>query len=131
MNIGLSAAVRNSRLSAIVTAAGANAILTLYSGTQPATGGAVTAALSAHTCASVLGTVASGVLTFNAIGSATAGATGTATWARLTTSGGTFVADFDVSTVAAGTGIVQMPTTSVVTNATVQISSGVLNEGNA
>lgn len=131
MNIGLSVAVRNSRLSAIVTAAGASAVLTIYSGTQPATGGTATTALSAHTCSSVLGTVASGALTFNAIGNATASATGTATWARLTTSGGTFIADFDVSTTAAATGVVQMATTSIVTNATVSISSGVLNEGNA
>ncbi|TCK39635.1 hypothetical protein B0G84_4975 [Paraburkholderia sp. BL8N3] len=131
MNIGLSVPVRNGRLTFIVTAAGASAILTLYNGTQPATGGTATTALSAHTCSSVLGTVASGVLTFNAIGNATASATGTATWARLTTSGGTFVADFDVSTTAAGTGVLQMATTSVVANATVQINSGVFNEGNA
>jgi hypothetical protein len=130
MTIGLSSTVRNSRLSAIVTAAGASAVLTLYSGTRPSTGGTATTALSAHTCASVLGTVASGVLTFNAIGSATASATGTATWARLTTSGGTFVADFDVGTTG-GSAEVQMATTSIVASATVSIGSGSLTEGNA
>jgi hypothetical protein len=127
MTIGLSSTVRNSRLSAIVTAAGASAILTLYSGTRPATGGTATTALSAHTCAATLGTVASGVLTFGAIGNATASNTGTATWARLTTSGGTFILDMDISTTG-GAGEVQMATTS---SATVTISSGSLTEGNA
>jgi hypothetical protein len=131
MNIGLSATLRNTRITNIVTAAGANAILTFYGGTQPATGGTATTALSAHTCASTLGTVSGPTLTFNAVGNATATATGTATWARLTTSGGTFVADFDVSTTAAATGIVQMPTTSIVANATITVSSGSLTEGNA
>ncbi|AQG98361.1 hypothetical protein A9R05_05625 [Burkholderia sp. KK1] len=131
MNIGLSSTVRNNRLTQIVNAAGANAVLTLYGGTQPTTGGTATTALSAHTCAATLGTVSNGALTFGAIGNATASATGTATWARLTTSGGTFVADFDVSTTAANTGIVQMPTTSIVQNATITVSSAVLTEGNA
>jgi hypothetical protein len=130
MQIGLASTLRTTRSTAIVTAAGASAILTLYNGTQPATGGTATTALSAHTCSSTLGTVSNGVLTFNAIANATASATGTATWARLTTSGGTFVADFDVSTTAAGTGVVQMPTTSIVANATVTVSSGTLTEGN-
>lgn len=131
MTIALSTAVRNSRASAIVTAAGASAILTLYSGTRPASGGTVTTALSSHTCAATLGTVANGVLTFGAIGSATAAATGTATWARLTTSGGTFVADMDVGTTG-GSAEVQMATTSIVASATVTINaSGTFTEGNA
>jgi hypothetical protein len=130
MTIALSTAVRNARATAIVTQAGASAVLTLYSGARPASGGTATTALSAHTCAATLGTVSNGVLTFGAIGNATASATGTATWARLTTSGGTFVADFDVSTTG-GAGEVQMPTTSIVANATVTVSSGSLTEGNA
>jgi hypothetical protein len=131
MTIGLSSTVRNSRLSAIVTAAGASAILTIYAGTRPATGGTATTTLSAHTCAATLGTVASGVLTFNAIGSATAAATGTATWARLTTSGGTFIADMDVGTTG-GAAEIQMATTSIVASATVTINaSGTFTEANA
>jgi hypothetical protein len=130
MTIGLSTTVRNNRLSQIVTAAGASAILTIYSGTRPATGGTATTALSAHTCAATLGTVANGVLTFNAIANATASATGTATWARLTTSGGTFVADMDVGTAAPAE--IQMATTSIVLNATVTINAnGTFTEANA
>jgi hypothetical protein len=106
---GFSTALRNARLAAIVTEAGANAILRLYDGTRPATGGAATNILSEHTCAAVLGTVAAGVLTFNAIGSDTsANNTGTATWARIVKSDGTtHVADMsagaDVVTTVTGT----------------------------
>ncbi|AEI76707.1 hypothetical protein CNE_1c13580 [Cupriavidus necator N-1] len=42
MTIGMSTALRNARLDAITTAAGASAKLRLYTGTRPATGGAIT-----------------------------------------------------------------------------------------
>lgn len=105
---GFNTTLRNARATAIVTEAGANAILRTLDGTQPATGGAATNILSEHTCAAVFGTVAAGVLTANAIGAdASANNTGTATWARLLKSDGTtFVADFsagaDVVTTATG-----------------------------
>jgi hypothetical protein len=107
MAIGMSTTLRNARATAIVTEAGASAILRIYDGTRPATGGAATNILSEHTCAATLGTVAAGVLTFNAIGSDTsANNSGTATWARLTTSGATFVMDLsagaDVTTTVTG-----------------------------
>lgn len=107
MALGYSTALRNARATAIVTEAGASAILRIYDGARPATGGAATNILSEHTCAATLGTVAAGVLTFNAIGSDTsANNSGTATWARLTTSGGTFVMDMsagaDVTTTVTG-----------------------------
>jgi len=106
---GYNTTLRNARSTAIVTEAGANAILRIFDGTQPATGGAATNILSEHTCAATFGTVAAGVLTANAIGSDTsANNTGTATWARLLKSDGTtFVADFsagaDVTTSISGT----------------------------
>jgi len=105
---GMSTALRNARLNAIVTEAGASAILRILDGTRPATGGAATNILSEHTCAATLGTVAAGVLTFNAIGSDTsANNTGTATWARLLKSDGTTIVDdmsagADVVTTATG-----------------------------
>lgn len=107
MALGYSTTLRNARSTAIVTEAGASAILRIYDGTRPATGGAATNILSEHTCAATLGTVAAGVLTFNAIGSDTsANNSGTATWARLTTSGATFVMDMsagaDVTTTITG-----------------------------
>jgi hypothetical protein len=108
MTLAYSTAVRNAMLDAITTAAGANAILKIQDGTRPATGGALTNTLSTHTCnATFAPAAAAGVLTLNAIGSATAALTGTATWARITSSGGTFVVDMsagaDVVTTATGT----------------------------
>jgi hypothetical protein len=130
MTIGLSAAARNARLDAITTQAGANALLKFYNGTRPATGGTATTLLATLTCGATLAAASSnGVLTFNAVTAGTAAATGTATWARLTTSGGTFVADFDVGTSAPAE--IVMSTTSIVSGAQVSITSGTLTEGNA
>lgn len=109
MALGFSTTLRNARATAIVTDAGASAILRIYDGVRPATGGAATNILSEHTCAATLGTVAAGVLTFNAVGSdASANNTGTATWGRLLRSDGTTqVADMsagaDVTTTVTGT----------------------------
>lgn len=109
MALGFSTALRNARANAIVTEAGANAILRILDGARPATGGAATNILSEHACAAVLGTVAAGILTFNAVASDTsANNTGTATWARLLKSDGTtqvvdMSAGADVVTTASGT----------------------------
>lgn len=130
MTIAFSTAVRNARLDAIATAAGANAKLALYSGTRPATGGTVTTKLAELTCNATFAPAASGgVLTLNAITADTsADATGTATWARLTTSGGTFVADFDVGTSGSD---INMNSTAISAGAQVAISSFTITEGNA
>lgn len=130
MTIGMSAALRNARLDAITAAAGANAKLRIYSGTRPATGGTATTLLAELTCAATLAAAASGgVLTFNAItADSAADATGTATWARLVTSAGTFLLDMSVGTSAAE---IIMPSTAIQANAQVSISSGTLTEGNA
>jgi hypothetical protein len=124
MSIGYSTAVRNSRLSAVVTAADANnsggnhAKLTLYSGTRPATGGAATTVIEIYNCASPLGTVASGVLTLGALTeTGTADASGTVTWARLTTNTGVHIGDFTV-TATGGGGDLTMDNTSVTIGAT-------------
>ncbi|MBB2915849.1 hypothetical protein [Cupriavidus alkaliphilus] len=116
-------------LDAITTAAGANAVLTVYNGTRPATGGSATTALAALTCSATLAPgAAGGVLTLNAISNAAATATGTATWARLTTSGGTFLIDLDVGT--SGTDLV-LNATGIVTGATVSVTAATITAGNA
>ncbi|CAK0596496.1 Uncharacterised protein [Burkholderia pseudomallei] len=131
MTMGFSTAVRNAMLDAITTQAGASALLSIYSGTRPATGGALSGntLLAQLTCNSTFAPASSGgVLTLNSIASATAAATGTAVWARLTTSGGTFIADFSVGT--SGTEII-IGTTSITSGATVSVSSGTITAGNA
>ncbi|CAJ4720319.1 Uncharacterised protein [Burkholderia pseudomallei] len=131
MTMGFSTAVRNAMLDAITTQAGGSALLNIYSGTRPATGGALSGntLLAQLTCNATFAPASSGgVLTLNSIANATAAATGTATWARLTTSGGTFVADFGVGT--SGTEII-IGTTSITSGATVSVSSATITAGNA
>jgi len=97
MTVAYSTTLRNARNDAITTAAGASALLSIYNGTRPATGGTATTLLAQLTCNATFAPSSSGgVLTLNSIAQNNAAATGTATWARLTTSGATFVADFDV-----------------------------------
>ena len=132
MAVGYSTAQRNARLDALTSALGSSALLRIYDGARPPTGGAATSLLAQLTCSATFAPAASGgVLTANAITSATASGTGTATWARLTTSGGTFVADMSVS-VAGGGGDLQITgTASITSGVTVAVSSLTITEGNA
>ena len=128
MTVGISTAVRNAMLNAITTATGGSAVITIYNGTRPATGGTATTALCTLTCNVVFAPAASGgVLTLNSISNGTASANGTATWARLTTSGATFIMDMDVGT--SGTDV-NLNTTTIVSGATVSISAAIITAGN-
>lgn len=132
MALGMSVALRNARLSAITTAVGTSGVITFYSGTRPATGAAVpsgSSALVTVPCsATFAGSPTNGTLTLNALTPAIAMASGTATWARLATSTGTFVMDMDVGTSGADVNLV----TNVITlGITVAINSYVITEGNA
>lgn len=130
MTAGISVATRNAMLNAITTQAGSAAVLNIYNGTRPATGGSVGASvvLASLTCAATFApAAAAGVLTLNAITSGVATVTSTATWARLTTSGGTFVMDLDVNTSGSD---VNLNTTSIVSGATVSVSAATITAGN-
>lgn len=131
MAVGMAASLRNSRLDAITTAAGASALLRIYDGTRPATGGTATTLLAELTCNATFAPAASGgTLTLNSITSDTsANATGTATWARIVKSDGTtHVLDCSVGTSGAD---INLNTVSIVSGATVSVTSAVFTEGNA
>lgn len=116
---------------AITTAAGASALLRFYSGTRPATAGAVTTLLAELTCNATFAPAASGgVLTLNAITTdSSANATGTATWFRIVKSDGTtFVMDGDVGTSGSD---INMNTVSFVSGGPVAETSFVLTMPNA
>jgi hypothetical protein len=102
MAIQYSTTHRNNNMSDIVTDAGAGAYLLIYTGSPPANcGDAATGTLLASLpCSSTLGTVSSGVLTFNAVTSENTGNSGTAGYWRLCTSsaGTTVVAQGTVGT---------------------------------
>lgn len=122
--------IRNAMLDTITTRAGASALLRIYDGTRPATGGAATTLLAELTCnATFAPAAAAGVLTLNAIAQdASANATGTATWFRIVQSGGVnFVLDGNVGTSGSD---LNLTTTSIVATQPVSVTSFVITEGN-
>jgi len=123
--------IRNVMLDAITTRAGANALLRIYDGTRPATGGAATTLLAELTCNATAFAAApsDGVLTANAITQdSSANATGTATWFRIVKSDGTsFVMDGDVGTSGSDLNLISV---SVVAGQPVSVTSFVITEAN-
>jgi hypothetical protein len=102
-NIKILAATRNAMGDALIAALGASPLIDIYDGAQPA--GPATAVgaqvkLGTLTCSATPAPATSGgVITFNAITQdSAADASGTATWYRLKTSGGTAIVDGSVGT---------------------------------
>lgn len=129
MALAFATTLRNNRLDQITSSVGASGLLRVYDGTRPATGGAATTLLAELTCnATFAPGAAAGVLTLNAITQdSSANATGTATWFRLTTSGGTAVVDGNVGTSGSD---LNLTTTSIVATQPVSCSSFTITEGN-
>lgn len=130
MALSYKTSLRTSRLDEIVSAVGTSGLLKIYSGTPPAT---VNDALSGNTqlasmaCSSTLGTTSSGVLTFNSISDDSSTVAGTATFFRLTTSGGTAIVQGSVGTSGAD---LNLPTTTFVGGGVCSVGSFVITEGN-
>jgi len=132
MALGYNVTLRNNQLDEVTVRAGASALLRIYDGSRPATGGAATNLLAELVCnATFAPAAAAGVLTLNAIAAdASANATGTATWFRIVQSGGaTHVMDGSV-TATGGGGDMQLNSTSITTGGTVSITSFVITCGN-
>lgn len=123
-NLHYATAGRNAALDTITSQVGASGLLKFYTGTQPAdvqTGLSGNTLLVTLTCSATFAPAASsGVLTLNAITAGTAVATGTATWATYTTSGGTRILDLSVGTSSAD---IILTTTSIQSGASVTMSS--------
>jgi hypothetical protein len=124
--------LRNNRLQAIVDYAGANALIRIYGGSRPATGGTATTLLAQLTAGATLGTVSNAVLTLSAITQDSSADTGgTATWARIVKSdGATHVADWDVGVTGSGKEL-ELSTTTIAATQPVSITGGTITEGNA
>lgn len=130
MAIAYAATLRNSMLDAITTAAGSSALLRIYDGTRPATGGTATTLLAELTCnATFAPGASSGALTLNAITQdSSANSSGTATWFRIVKSDGTtHVLDGNVGTSGSD---LNLTTTTIVATQPVSVSSFVITEGN-
>jgi hypothetical protein len=122
MAITFNTTLRNARGTAIVTEAGANAKLTVYTA-------AYGAVLYTSTCAATLGTVAAGVTTFNAVGVASATGAGTAAIARLFKTDGTTMVIEGLTVGTSGTNIIITNTTIAVSDS-ITTSAGAITEGN-
>jgi hypothetical protein len=130
-NLNYSNGTRNAQQDGLITYAGTGAIISLYTGTQPAD---ANTALSGNTklvdlvIASGFGTDSSGTLTLGTVSNGTAVATGTATFFRITKSDGTTVVmDGSVDTSGADLNITS---TSISTGQTVSITSGTIIRAN-
>lgn len=124
-NPKLLASLRNTMMDAITTALGNAALIEIYDGSQPA--GPATAISTQNKLGTLTGAspfapgASGGVLTAGTITQDTAAdATGTATWARLKTSGGTAIIDLSVG--ASGCDI-NLNTASIVLGGPIQMSS--------
>jgi hypothetical protein len=91
MGIQYSTTHRTNNVTDLVTQAGSTAYILLYSGSAPANCAAAATGtlLSSNACSSAIGTVSSGVLTFNAISNGTAAAGTAGYWRLCTSSAGT------------------------------------------
>jgi len=130
MALGYAATLRSAKQDAITTFAGNAALLRIYDGTRPATGGVATTLLAELTCGTPFAAGASsGVLTLGAITQdSSANATGTATWFRIVKADGTtHVMDGNVGTSGSD---LNLTTTSIVSTQPVSVTSFVLTEGN-
>lgn len=129
MTTGYSTTLRNAQLDAITTAVGSAGKLQIYDGTRPATGGTATTKLAEFTLGSPFAAGASSATLSPTLPSnVTAVASGTATWFRITTSGGTFVIDGSVGTSGADC---NLNTTTISSGGTVSVISFSIARGNA
>lgn len=120
--------VRNDRMT-VVRDASNGGKLALYDGTKPAAGGTATTKLAEFSLATPCGTVTGGVLTFTDPSNTTVIADGQCTWARITDSGGAWVADFTASQVG-GTGEIRLTEDNLTTGMTLDVTSLTITEGN-
>lgn len=133
-NLKFTTALRNARLDAITTLAGASCKLRIYSGTQPADANTALSGntlLAELTCNATFAPSASGgVLTLNSITQdSTADNTGTATFFRLLKSDGTTVVmDGSVGTSGAD---LNLNSVAISAGAAVAVSSFTVTDGNA
>ena len=97
--LGFSTAVKAAQMNALAAVAGNAATLTIYSGIQPVTCGAATTALAVFVLGSPFApTTSTNILYPNLPANATAIASGTASWYRIATSGGSCVVDGTIGT---------------------------------
>lgn len=133
-NVKYKTTLKNTRLTDINTAIGADGLLRIYSGTQPtnpdtALSGNVLLAELALSATNAFATASGGLMSANTItDDSSANSTGTAAWGTLTDSGGTNrIVDFSVSTTSAD---LNLNTVSITSGSTVSVTSFTITGGN-
>ena len=130
MSAGYSVTLRNAKLDAITTYVGNAGIMEIYSGTQPATGGAEGTLLATFTLGSPFaGAASGGVLTATNPADVNASATGTASWARIYKADGTTMV-MDLSVGTSGTQVI-LNSVSLTSGVACSITSITITAGNA
>lgn len=128
MTTGYATTLRNAQLDAITTAVGNAGKLRIYDGTRPATGGAATTLLAEFTLGTPFsGAAAAAVLSPTLPADTTGVAAGTATWFRITTSGGAAVIDGSAGT--GGTDLI-LNTTTISIGVAVSVTGFTITRGN-
>lgn len=128
MTTGYAVTLRNAQLDPITTAVGSAGKLQIYDGTRPATGGTATNKLAEFTLGSPFAAAAaSAILSPTLPANVTGLFAGTATWFRITTSGGTFV--LDGSAGLSGTDVI-LNTTTISVGVTVACTAFTITRGN-
>lgn len=130
-NLKYSNNTRNAQQNGLITYAGSNCIIRIYDGTQPANANtAITTQtlLVSLPVSGAFGTDSNGTITLSAVTSASAVATGTASFFRIVKSDGTTVVmDGSVGTSNAD---MILNTTAIANTQTVAISSGTIIRAN-
>jgi hypothetical protein len=130
-NLNYSNGTRNAQQQGLITYAGADAIMFIYAGAQPATANTAIAGqtvLASMAIGGAFGTDSNGVLTITTPISGTAVASGTASFFRITKSNGaTVVMDGSIGTTDAD---LILDTTTINNTQTVTISSGTIIRNN-
>ncbi len=111
-------------MDAFTTEVGASAKIKVYSGTQPAGGGAPSGTLLGTLVCSATFAPSStgGVITLNSVtGDSSADATGAAAWFRMTQSDDTWVMDGDVSVAGSG-GDITLDSISITIGGTISLA---------
>ena len=121
--------LRNARMSAVNDAVSGGKLF-LYSGNKPAPGGNPGTTLATFNLKSPAGSVANGKLTFTDPADATVSASGTAQWARMTSSSGDWVIDLTVSK-AGGGGEIQLSTNVLESGVDLSVTGLSITEGDA
>lgn len=132
MALGLATSLRNDRAAEITAAldAGAGGFLFIYSGVRPSFGGAAGTALATWEFPQPSAPAPSGgVLTFNALPPENVAVSGSASWFRFSTDGGTPLLDGDCGVTGSGADM-ELDSTTLVSGRLITVDSIVLTEGN-